>query len=303
MPSLATSCSIPQPLLPVTRAAPCPSSVQQRRAGELRDGAGRLRVARVEGESTVVACSSAAPLRLLAPRQRGPSAWVVAASYGGGLVAGDEIALEVEVEEGATALLGTQAETKVYRSRAAPCRLDLRARVGPGGTLVLLPDPVSCFAGARYRQAQRVEIAAGGSLLLLDALVAGRAARGERWAFDEYSGRIEVICGGRLVLADAVRLAAGEGPPVAARMGEIDLVSTLVAVGPRVEGHAAALLARVGQLPADAGADVLVAASPLAGGLHLRLASRGVEAGLARLRALLAFLPEILGDDPYSRRP
>jgi urease accessory protein len=229
--------------------------------------------------------------------------WAVVASYGGGLVAGDDVCLEVDVEEGATALLGTQAETKVYRSWGAPCRLDLRARVGAGATLVVLPDPVSCFSGARYRQIQRFDVAAGGTLLLVDTLVAGRAARGERWAFDEYSGRNEVTCGGRLVLADALRLSRSEGPAVAARMGDIDLLATVVGIGPRIAAHTTALLSELGRLPADAGAGVLVAASPLALGIHLRLAARSVEAGLGRLRAVLAFLPEILGDDPFSRRP
>jgi len=257
----------------------------------------------VEGESAVVSCISTAPLRLLAPRPRGASAWAVAASYGGGLVAGDQICLQVEVEEGATALLGTQAETKVYRSRGACCAAEVRARVAPGAALALVPDPVSCFAGARYRQLLEVDVAAGGTLLLVDALVAGRSARGERWAFDEYSSRVEVASGGRLVLADAVRLVSREGPPVAERMADWDLLATVVCVGPRLAQQAADLLAELRRQPADGSAGVVCAASPLADGLHLRLAARGAEAGLERLRSLLRFLPALLGDDPFLRRP
>jgi urease accessory protein len=259
-------------------------------------------VALVDGKSTVLSCASAAPLRLLVPRARGPAVWAVAASYGGGLVAGDEVSLAVEVEEGATALLGTQAETKAYRSVAAPCRQDLRARIGPGGALVLLPDPVSCFAGARYRQVQRFDLAPSASLLLLDALVSGRSARGERWAFEEYGSRNEVVVGGRLVLADALRLAAGEGPPVAARLEEMDLLATLVLVGPRLAEPARTLGEKIAALPAHGVPELLVAASPLADGVHLRLASRSVEAGLAFLRQHLGFLAALLGEDPFSRR-
>ena len=250
-----------------------------------------------------MSCASAAPLRLLSPRHRGTSAWTVAASYGGGLVAGDGVALEVEVGDGAAALVGTQAETKVYRSRGAPCQMEVLARVGLGGALALVPDPVSCFSGARYRQLQRVELDPGGTLLIVDALVAGRAARGERWAFEEYSSRIEVVRGGRLVVADALRLTPREGPALPARMGNFDLLATVAALGPRLAARAASLLVEVGRLPADGGADVLLGASRLADGLHLRLAARSVEAGLARLRALLAFLPEFLGVDPFSHRP
>jgi urease accessory protein len=270
--------------------------------GEQRPGDGRLRVTLVDGESAVLSCASAAPLRLLVPRARGPAVWAVAASYGGGLVGGDEVALAVEVDEGASALLGTQAETKIYRSASAGCRQELRARIGPGGILVLIPDPVSCFAGARYRQVQRFELDPGASLLLLDALVSGRSARGERWAFEEYSSRNEVVAESRLVLADALRLTAGEGPPVAARLGEMELLATLVLLGPRLAAPARALRETIDALPADGTVALLVGASPLADGVHLRLASRSVEAGLAFLRRHLGFLTALLGEDPFSRR-
>lgn len=270
--------------------------------GGQRAGSGRLRVALVDDQSAVLSCASVAPLRLLVPRPRGPAVWAVAASYGGGLVGGDEVALAVDVEQGATALLGTQAETKAYRTVAAPCRQEVRARIAAGGTLVLLPDPVSCFAGARYRQLQRFELAPGGSLLLLDALVSGRSARGERWAFEEYASRNEVVAGGRLLLADALRMTVGEGPPVPTRLDDRELLATLVLLGPRLAASARALRETIEALPAEGAADPLVCASPLGDGLHLRLAARSVEAGLAYLRRHLGFLPTLLGEDPFSRR-
>lgn len=290
------------PALLGPRADPCPATAQGRSPDGLRPGSGTLRVALVHGESAVVACASSAPLRLLAPRARGPAAWAVAASYGGGLLGGDDLRLDVEVEGGATAWLGTQAETKAYRTGGPPCRQALQAAVGPGGALVLLPDPVSCFAGARYLQQQHFALHPEGSLLALDTLVSGRSARGERWAFAEYASRNELAVGGRLLLADAVRLAQGEGPAVSERLQEMELLATLVLVGPRLAYPARALREEIEALPADGRAAVLAAASPLGDGLHLRLAARSVEAGLDWLRRHLAFLESLLGDDPFSRR-
>ncbi|HYD43254.1 MAG TPA: urease accessory protein UreD [Anaeromyxobacter sp.] len=268
-----------------------------------RAGAGTLAVEQVAGASALVTSRASSPLQLLAPRPRGAAVWIVAASHGGGLVTGDSVALEVSIGAGATACVGTQAETKVYRAGAGAASQRVAATIAPGALLAWLPDPVSPFAGARYVQDQRFALAPGASLAVLDAVTAGRAARGERWAFDRFAARNEVRAGGALLLADAVRLAAGEGPPVARRLSGVELLATVILVGPRVAAGAAAIREAVGAAPAAADAPVLAAASPLADGVLLRVAGRSVEAGMAALRAHLAFLAGPLDGDPLLRRP
>lgn len=313
------------PELPALRAGTCAIPHQR---GAPRAGAGALAIEVVAGASALVGCRAASPLQLLAPRPRGAAVWIVAASHGGGLVTGDSVALDLSVGAGATACVGTQAETKVYRAGAAPVTARgstgspaaaeqqhllsdgergasqrLQATIAPGALLAWLPDPVSPFAGARYRQDQRFTLAPGGSLAVLDAVTAGRAARGERWAFERYVTRNEIRSGGALVLADAVRLAAGEGPPVARRLSGLELLATIVLVGPRVAAAAAAIRSAVEAAPVHAAAPVLTVASPLADGVLLRLAARSVEAGMEAIRAHLAFLAGPLDGDPLLRRP
>jgi urease accessory protein len=140
--------------------------------------------------------------------------------------------------------------------------------------------------------------------VLLDAVTAGRVARGERWAFTRYATRNEVAVAGRMVVADAVRLADGDGPPIAHRLAGIELLATVLVLGAPVEVAARALHARVAAAPASAtDAVVLAAASPLAGGVLVRVAARSVEAGMTFVREALAFAAAPLGGDPFSRRP
>lgn len=296
------ACPDPEPILELLEAR-CPSIGQPRLEVGLRAGAGRVDIARVDGASAIVACVASSPLQLLAPSPRGRCAWIISASHGGGLLAGDDVSLEVDVGAGAVALLSTQAGTKIYRSRGEVASQRLSARVGAGALLAALPHPVSCFSGARFRQEQRFELARGASLLWLDALVAGRIARGERWAFDEYRSRIEVAIDGRTVLADALRLVPGEGPPLVARLPGVELLATVVALGPAVASAGRELLERIATSPAERDADVLAAASPLRDGVLLRVASRSVEAGLAFLRQRLAFVEAVTGADPFARTP
>ncbi|WP_242359905.1 urease accessory protein UreD [Anaeromyxobacter sp. SG17] len=295
-------CLDSEPILDLPEAR-CTSIGQPRPEHGLRAGAGRVATARVGGASAIVACMASSPLQLLSPSPRGRCAWIISASHGGGLLAGDEVSLEVEVGGDSTALLSTQAGTKIYRSRGAIATQRLGARVGPGAVLAVLPQPVSCFASARYRQEQRLELAPGASLLWLDALVAGRVARGERWAFDEYRSRVEVVMGGRTILADGLRLVPGEGPPLGERLSGIDFLATVVALGPASARHARALQERLAASPATPDSPVFAAASPLGDGVLVRIASRSIEDGLAFVRERLAFVAAVTGVDPFTHIP
>ncbi|HET9599321.1 MAG TPA: urease accessory protein UreD [Anaeromyxobacteraceae bacterium] len=272
-------------------------------AAARRAGAGWLRFERVDGASALVGAHAISPLQILSPRARGPSAWAVLASHGGGLVSGDDVAIDVAVGAGAVALVATQAETKVYRAgEAGGATSRLAARVAPGGVLAVLPEPVSPFAGARHEARARFDLDPGASAAAVDAVVAGRAARGERWAFLRHASRTEVRVGGRLVLSDALVLDPAHGEPLAARLGRFEALALAFAIGPAFEEGARALLAHVAAEPVDRGAAALVAASPLPGGALVRCAAASAEALARALRAALAFVGAALGDDPFARR-
>ena len=111
---------------------------------------GIVAVRRGPRRSTVTRAYAESPLKWLTPATHGEAAWVFASSYGGGLVGGDHLDVEIDVGAGAAAFLSTQASTKVYRSPAG-ASTRLAARVADGGVLVSVPDPVVCFASSNYR--------------------------------------------------------------------------------------------------------------------------------------------------------
>src|SRR5207247_8299858 len=79
-------------------------------------GTGILEFTRVRERTVLTRAFASSPLKVLNPGHAGSSAWAYLASYGGGLVGGDTVQVEVAVGRGAAALLATQASTKVYRS-------------------------------------------------------------------------------------------------------------------------------------------------------------------------------------------
>jgi urease accessory protein len=276
---------------PVTRRPP-----QAGRAG--------LRVSMVAGESAVTECWANSPLKLLAPRSRGHSVWAYISSFGGGLVAGDETSLTLDIEAKATCFLSTQASTKVYRNpRLLPCQHKLRADVGAGALLVLAPDPVQCFAQAIYEQKQEFHLAADAGFVLVDWLNSGRAARGERWEFTRYQSRNEVFQAGKRVMLDSLRLAAEEGTEELLRqMGRFHCLATVAVVGPKLQPFAQQLLAEIAELPVPKRSDFAISASPLADGVLLRMAGVSTEQVGREIGRRLAFVSPLLQDDPWARK-
>jgi urease accessory protein len=275
-------------------------------------GQGVLEVARVAGASAVVGMRARAPLHLLVPRPRGAAVWAYAATFGGGLVAGDTIDLSVRVGPGARALLATQASTKIYRSEGPPAHQNVAGSVEGGALLAVLPDAISCFTGAVYEQRQRFDLAPEGSLLLVDWLSAGRAARAERWRFSSYRSLTEIRVGGRLLVREALLLEDGPAGPIEGHLGRFDSIAFIAIIGPLLAEGAAAVLARIGAptvRPAFStasrragGERLLASASPLGGGAVLRVAGESVEEVGAFIRNASEILPSLLGDDPWARK-
>ena len=266
-----------------------------------RPGTGVLDVTRVDHRSLVLRAYATSPLRLLLPRNHGAAAWVYVSSYGGGLVGGDQVSLSLRVGPDAAAFVSSQASTKIYRSHA-PASMHLDATVAAGGQLVLWPDPIVCFAGSTFRQRQRIELADGAGLVLVDALSSGRRASGERWRFDEYSSELSIVCDGRLVLRDALRLAAADGD-IAVRMGRFDVIASVAIAGSKWTAASERTLAAVAAQPVERQADILVAAAPIKdAGCLLRVAGRSIEQVSGVVRRYLSFVPSFLTDDPWARK-
>jgi urease accessory protein len=264
-------------------------------------GRGLLAIDRLGTRSVVTRAFATSPLRLLTPRNRGGAAWIYTSSYGGGLVDGDQLDISIEVRDGAAAFVSSQASTKVYRSPRGTSS-EVRGRVGNGGLLIVAPDPVVCFAGARYRQAQRFHVADGGALIVVDTLLSGRCAAGERWAFGEYRSLVEVTTGGRLLVHDAMALRQSDGA-LEPRLGRFNVLALAVLVGHPLRREVERLLAASAAQPVARRADQLIAAAPLANdGCIVRIAGTSSEEVGRTLRSLLGCVPERLGDDPWTRK-
>ncbi len=287
--------------------AACAAAVARMTPSERR-GRGRrahLVARRTRDRTALVEAHATSPLRYVTPNFAGTtSATVCLVTFGGGLVDGDRIELDVVVEEGATLVLFTQASTKVFRGSALQ---HVRARVA--GTLVVLFDPVACFAGARFDQRTDVELEGDGACVVLDGFTSGRPAYGERWQMERLAMRTSVRRGADRLLEDAVLLDAGDAP-IAPRMAGYDAFLTLSTFGERAASVREAVLeespvaARSPRTTARA-APLLVAPSrltPRAPGALVRIAAARPSDAIAEARRRLRNLPAIDAVDTFAAR-
>lgn len=255
----------------------------------------------MRGKSVLTSAAAASPLKLLHPKNAGSAAWVYAATYGGGLLGGDTIALDARMEAGASAMISTQASTKIYRSDGAVAQR-LRAHAAEDSLLVLLPDPVTPFAASSYSQEQHIDLAPSANLVAVDWMTAGRVSFGERWQFRSYASRTWVRRDGRVILHDAMRLSPEDGD-LPARMGRFNCVAWAVAIGPALRAAALRLAGSLDGAAVPRRSDLLLSAAPLEDdGVLLRVAGTSAQQVGAVLQQHLNFVPSLIGDDPWRIR-
>ncbi len=276
-------------------------------AGELTlmaGGGGELTVVRTaRGASVFSVCRAESPLKILKPRNHGSAAWAIIATFGGGLVAGDKIALSVDVEPGASLFLGSQSSQKAFRGASAT---RLLARVREGALLVVWPDPLACFGGADHVQDTLIEVDEGGSVVVLDSFTAGRPAHEAPFSFESLSMRTWVSHSGVPAFIDGVRLARGLMP----RFGAMRAFATVFAMGPRAElgpviGAGAAPVVPPGchDVVSPGGRDVVATAHALDGGRAIvRVAATRADGMTQALAPFMQAIAHELGDDPFGRR-
>ncbi len=118
------------------------------------------------------------------------TAYTLLLNPSGGLVGGDCLSICMKLDKDAHVLISTPSANRVYRSESEISVQEADIRLGPGAILEWVPEPTIPFAGSRFRQAIRVQLAPGGTVMLWDAIASGRIARGERWAFASLDNEI-----------------------------------------------------------------------------------------------------------------
>ncbi|WP_439138864.1 urease accessory protein UreD [Roseicyclus sp.] len=182
--------------------------------------------------------------KAILPRMHGRAAEVVFLNTAGGLTGGDHLDYKLDLAAGACAVGTTQTAERAYLSRTGMAQVDVSLTLGAGARLHWLPQEMILFEGAAIARNLRVEMAGDAELAILETLVLGRAAMGERLRQIYLRDRREVIRDGRRVMHEAIALDDDDLiRPGAAGLGDAIAVATLALFAPDAEDRLAALRA------------------------------------------------------------
>jgi len=131
----------------------------------------------------------------------------------GGIVGGDTLDIELELGDGAHALVTTPGATRFYRSEGARAVQTIRARAASGARLEWLPLETLVYSGARADNRMSFELAPGAEMFGWDCVALGLPAADAPFVAGDYRHDFAVgprwLERGRTSAADAALL---DGP-------------------------------------------------------------------------------------------
>jgi urease accessory protein len=166
------------------------------------------------------------------PQENG-SALVHLHNVSGGVLAGDDLRLNIEVGSEARAQVTTTGATRLYRHRAgAPdSEQNISISVAENGLLEYLPDALIPFAGSRHRQSTRILLAEGATLFGWEAVAPGRQAMGECFRFERLRLAMRIDSPrGPVLWEDFLLEPAASSLVSAARLGDYTHTATFYAI-------------------------------------------------------------------------
>lgn len=267
----------------------------------------RLRAERVAERTRLTELECRAPLQLLRCHYLDAAlpdmAYATIVSPSGGVLQGDRLEVAVRVGGGARLHLDTPSAMRLYRMPDWRAEQDITLTIEGNSYLEYLPDPAIPFAGSDFAGRTHARVADTATLILAEAVTAGRAARGEVHQFKRYESVVEIARpDGPILALDATILDPADGPAAPGRLGGYSATGTLYVVSAGFDTET--LRAAVAEANV---AGTLAGASTIPGGLGawLKVLGRDGPSVSAVLSAAAAAAHEaILGTrPPASRRP
>lgn len=195
----------------------------------------RLRAEQVGGRTRLSELECRAPLQLLRCHYLDAAlpdmAYATIVSPSGGVLQGDRLQIAVRVDGGARLHLDTPSAMRLYRMPDARAEQQVELTVECDGYLEYLPDPAIPFAGADFAAHTRARVAEAATLILAEAVTAGRAARGEVHRFRRYESMVEIgRPDGPILARDTTTLDPADGLAAPGRLGGSAATGTLYVV-------------------------------------------------------------------------
>ncbi|MDX2186181.1 MAG: urease accessory protein UreD [Opitutaceae bacterium] len=155
-----------------------------------------------DGATFLKSQSFRAPFHLSKPHWEGRVLIVQVVNPTAGILAGDELRMDLRVTEGASLLVSTPSASRVFTMPSGSAVSRQSVQVQAGAWLEYAPEPLVPHARSCFLQHTVLEVEPGGGLLWTDGLMPGRLGRGEAWSWTRLVLDLTVRCGAELLLRE-----------------------------------------------------------------------------------------------------
>lgn len=187
---------------------------------------GRLAVKHHNGRTRLDRLFEEGAARLRLPRRRSDPLEAVLINTAGGLTGGDRIDWHFDIGRSCHTVLTSQACEKIYRASRGAARVRTRIEVADHARVNWLPQETIVYNKGRLERSLDVELTERAEVLIVEPVVFGRQAMGERVTDATFHDRWRVHQAGRLIHAEEFRL----GPDAAAQLGRSSVTSGAIAM-------------------------------------------------------------------------
>lgn len=214
--------------------------------------------AKRRGEASVLdGLRQSGSLKALFPRATGSAMQAVLVNTAGGVTGGDRFDLRAVAASGTHLTVTTQAAERAYRAQTGQTGvIRNQITVSANARLNWMPQETILFDGCALRRSLQADLTGDARLLLVEPLVFGRTAMGERLTNASLHDRIDIRRDGDPIFLDAVAL-NGDIAAHLARPAIADgaaAMASVVYVAPDAQAHLDPVRAL---LPAAAGASLV----------------------------------------------
>lgn len=225
---------------------------------------------RVEGEKTILQKSYArAPLKIQRPfYPESNLCHTVILHSAGGMVGGDRLSYQINLEPASQALITTAASAKIYRSAGAFAQQQIVINLARDAYLEWLPQDTIIFNSALYAQTLRVNLEEGAVFCAWDIVRLGRSARSERFTEGCWQTALEVWKKGQPLRIDRQQVMGDQWESLQAAAGQ-PILGLLVWLGEAVGAEVVAKIRALDSQP-EFGAGASCGVSAVAEGLVCR---------------------------------
>jgi urease accessory protein len=149
----------------------------------------------------------------------------------GGIVGGDKLQIEIDLQPKSRAVITTAAAGKIYGSNGTVASQQIVQNIGDDACLEWLPQETIIFDGAIFSQHLQVNLAPTASWLGWEINRFGRTARGERFTHGNWKSATEVYRQGNPVWIDRQILVGNETIDRANSLAGYPIVGSLAWIG------------------------------------------------------------------------